>query len=105
MEQSSLLTDQFTEMSVHRNEKNPRKWLYRQTAAVLVLAVSAVESTPCIALTAIDLHRVEFAQYHGDVTVARTRITLYKPELSMGWVGSRVFSFWWVGLGPLQQKY
>ena len=30
-------------------------------------------------------------------------------ELSMGWVdpwvGSRFFSFWCVGLGPLQQKY
>jgi len=23
----------------------------------------------------------------------------------LGWVGSRFFSFWWVGLGPLQQKY
>jgi len=22
----------------------------------------------------------------------------------MGWVGLRFFSFWWVGLGPLQQK-
>ena len=23
----------------------------------------------------------------------------------LGWVGSRFFSFWWVGLGPLQEKY
>ena len=23
----------------------------------------------------------------------------------LGWVGSRFFSFWWVGLGPLQKKY
>jgi len=26
-------------------------------------------------------------------------------DLSMGRVGSRFFSFLWVGLGPLQQKY
>jgi len=46
-------------------------------------------------------------------------MTLSNPELSMGWVdpyvgfgwvglcrvGSRFFSFWWVGMGPLQQKY
>jgi len=23
----------------------------------------------------------------------------------LGWFGSRFFSFWWVGLGQLQQKY
>jgi len=27
------------------------------------------------------------------------------PWVGLGWVGSRFFSFWWVGLGPLQQKY
>ena len=35
--------------------------------------------------------------------------TTFLPELSMGWIAPsiawEIFSVWWVGLGPLQQKY
>jgi len=46
--------------------------------------------------------------YELSVMISNVSI-LVNTELSMGWVdpwvGSRFFSFWWVGLGPLQQKY